>query len=132
MATARDHTQLTVDDLTAAVKRLSPAELRRFSRWLAEWQEHNGKERTEEAALIQATEARLPAADQRRLKRLSAKSERGTLPPQELQEYRALAQQAEQLNVPRVEALAELARRRGKPLRVVMKEIGWQGGEDGP
>jgi hypothetical protein len=57
----------------------------------------------------------LPAADERRLKRLIVKSERGTLTPRELEEYRALAQQAEQTNVTRVEALAELAQRRDLP-----------------
>jgi hypothetical protein len=85
----------------------------------------------EEATLIQATQARLPAADERRLQQLIAKSERGTLSPRELEEYRALAQQAEQLNGVRVEALAELARRRGRPAHVVMREIGWEGRGDG-
>lgn len=84
----------------------------------------------EEATLIRATKKRLPAADERRLKWLIAKSERGTLTPKELEEYRSLVQQAEQLNVKRVEALAELVRRRGKPARVIMQEIGWKSGEE--
>jgi len=40
--------------------------------------------------------------------------------------YRELAQQAERVNVQRVQALAELVRRRGKPMRVIMEEIGWK------
>ena len=131
MPTVQAPVQLTVDHLMAAIKQLSPAELSEFTRQFADWRERNGKQADDEAALIKATKAHLPAADGRRLKRLMAKSERGTLTAKELDEYRALAQQAERLNVTRVEALAELVRRRGKPVRVVMEEIGWEGGEDG-
>jgi hypothetical protein len=85
----------------------------------------------EETALIQAAKVRLPAADERRFERLIAKSERGTLTPKELDEYRMLAQRAEQLDATRVEALAELVQRRGKPAHVIMQEIGWERGADG-
>ena len=130
MPTEQVPTRSTIERLMAAVKGLPPAELREFKRQFAKWQQ-NGKEVDEEAALIQATKKRLPAADERRLKRLIAKSERGTLTPRELEEYRSLVQQAEQLNVKRVEALAELVRRRGKPARVIMQEVGWKSGEKG-
>jgi hypothetical protein len=119
--------QLSLDDLTAAVRRLSPGELRRFTLWLAEWKDQNGGPVEDETALIQMTKARLPPADERRLKRLSAKSERGKLNREEMQEYRTLARQAEQLDGKRAAALAELVRRSAKPLAVVMKEIGWKG-----
>jgi hypothetical protein len=81
--------------------------------------------------LVQATRLRLPPKEERRLKRLIGKSERGTLSPKELTEYQELARRTEQIDVERLEALAELVRRRGQPLAVVMKEIGWQGGGDG-
>jgi hypothetical protein len=123
--------QLTVEHLMTAVKQLSPAELREFAQQFSAWQEKNGAQVENETALIQATKARLPVADARRLKRLIAKSERGTLIPKELDDYRRLAQQAEQLNVQRVEALATLVRTQGKPVHVVMAEIGWESGEDG-
>ncbi len=132
MSTAEAAAGLTADELMAAVQRLSPAQLSEFTRRFAEWHEQNGREGQEEAALIAATKARLPPADERRLKRLTAKSERGTLTSKELQAYHALAQQAERVNATRVEALAELVRRRGRPVRQVMEEIGWKGGEDGP
>jgi hypothetical protein len=74
---------------------------------------------------------RLPAEDVKRLKRLIAKSERGVLTPKELETYRTLAQQAEQLNAKRMEALAELARRQDKPANLIMQELGWESGEDG-
>ena len=123
--------QLTVEHLMAAIKQLSPAELREFAQHFAAWQEKNGVQADEEAQLIQATKTRLPAAEERRLKRLIAKSERGTLSPKESDEYRVLAQRAEQLGVKRTEALAEIVRRWGKPVKVVMAEIGWESGEDG-
>ena len=131
MPTVSGSSQAAGERLMAAVKQLSPAELREFTRQFAEWWEQNGKRVSEEATLIQATKAHLPAAEERRLKRLIAKSERGTLTAKEVDEYRALVQRAERLDVTRVEALAELVRRRGKPARVIMKEIGWQSGVDG-
>jgi hypothetical protein len=128
--------QLTVKHLMAAVEQLSPAELHEFTQQFTAWQKRNSKhtddkQTDEETALIQVTKTRLPAAEARRLKQLMAKSERGTLPPKELDEYRALAQRAEQLNVMRVEALAELVRQQGQPVNVVMEAIGWESGEDG-
>ncbi|MBI1928562.1 hypothetical protein HYR99_30510 [Candidatus Poribacteria bacterium] len=131
MSTMQGSAQSTVEHLLQMVKQLPPAELGEFTQRFVEWQDQNGMQMKEEAALIQATQVRLPAADERRLKRLIAKSERGTLTPKELEGYRALAQQAEQLNVTRVEALAELVRRWGKPVRVIMQEIGWESGADG-
>jgi hypothetical protein len=123
--------QLTVEHLMAAVKQLSPTELREFTQQFTAWQEKNGTWADEDVVLIQTTKARLPVADERRLKRLIAKSERGMLTPKELDAYRVLAQRAEQLNVTRVEALAELVRRQGKPMHMVMAEIGWESGADG-
>ena len=139
MPTVQVPAQLSVEHLLAAIKQLSPAELEEFTRQFRKLQEQNGQpaeakqvaEQTrDEAASIQIAQSRLPARDERRLKRLIAKSERGTLTPKELDEYRALVQQAEQQSVARVEALAELARRRGKPARVVMQEIGWSSPND--
>ncbi len=74
-------------------------------------------------ALVEATQIKLSAAEERRLKRLIAKSEEGTLTPKELDAYRILAQQAEQLSVKRAEALAELKQRRGTPIHVIMEKV---------
>ena len=131
MPTVQVPAQLTVEHLIAAVKQLSPAELHAFTKWFGAWQQQNGSREDEDAALVQATKVRLPIADVERLKRLIAKSEGGTLTPKELDTYRTLAQRAEQLNVRRVEALAELVRRRGQAARVTMEEIGWASGTDG-
>ncbi len=131
MPTVQVPAQLTVEHLMAAVKQFSPDELHEFKRQFTEWQGQNGRQTAEEARLIQATKMRLSAAEARRLKRLIAKSERGTLTPKDLDAYRALAQQAERLNVTRLEALAALVQRRGKPAHVVMDEIGWECSADG-
>ncbi|MCZ6680311.1 MAG: hypothetical protein O7E52_24030 [Candidatus Poribacteria bacterium] len=137
MPTVQAPVQLTVEHLLSAAKQLSPEELGEFTRQLAEWQRNRIHAKPSEislrrlraddkAGLIQATQARLPQADEQRLKQLSAKSERGTLTEKELEEYRALAQQAEQLDVKRTEALAELVKLSDKPVHAVMQEIGWE------
>ena len=130
MPTVQVPAQLTVEHVMAAVKQFSPDELHAFQQQFAAWQSHHGEQTVDEARLIQATKRRLPAVEARRLKQLIAKSERGTLTPKELAAYRALAQQAEQLEVARMEALAELVQRRSQPAHVVMDDIGWECGAD--
>jgi superfamily I DNA and/or RNA helicase len=122
---------LSVDHLKAAAQQLSSDELQAFTAWLVAWQQKHYMLENEDAALIEAVKMRLPAEDVKRLKRLIAKSERGVLTPKELETYRTLAQQAEQLNAKRMEALAELARRQDKPANLIMQELGWESGEDG-
>ena len=130
MPTVQVSARSNVEQVMAVVKQMSPAELRDFMQQLASWQERNGGHGDEEATLIQNTQARLPVADERRLKRLIAKSERGMLTPKELEVYRSLAQKAERISVKRVEALAELVKRRGRPMRVIMREIGGESGDE--
>jgi hypothetical protein len=100
---------LSVEQLLEAVDHLSPAEQREFQRRLATRQAHNGSQGMDQGSLIQAARARLPAAAERRLRRLIARSERGQLTPQELADYQSLAQEAQRLDAARAEALAELA-----------------------
>jgi len=131
MATRAGPVALTVEQLLEAIKHLSPAEVREFRQQFLAWQDQNGHP-ADEVALRQEAQARLPTSGERRLKRLIAKSEQGTLKPTELAEYQALAQEAERINVRRAEALAELARRRGRPAAVLRAEIGWKSDADGP
>jgi hypothetical protein len=126
MATGQPSARLTVPQLMRTVKQLAPAELCEFKRRFAQWQEHNGSEEEEERALVEACKARLPAADERRLKKLIGKRERHDLGPDELEEYRALVRRAESLDAARLTALTQLARRWGEPVRVVMATIGWE------
>jgi 5-methylcytosine-specific restriction endonuclease McrA len=100
-----------------SVKRLTPAELRQFERQFAEWQEQKGGRSKEEEALVQACMARLPTAEERRLKKLIAKSEGGALSSDELEDYRSLVRRAERLDATRLTALMQLSRRWGQPCR---------------
>jgi GH35 family endo-1,4-beta-xylanase len=131
MARLQQSVPLSVEELLAAVQQLSPVELHEFKHQFTAWEIRNGKSPEDETVLVEAAKARLTATERRRLRRLTAKSEQGTLTPKELAKYRVLARRAEQLNVERAEALAELVRRRGQPARVVMEEIGWEGSADG-
>jgi hypothetical protein len=113
----------SVDNLLDAVTQLAPDELDDFAFRFADWQ----RDAADDRLLIRAARRRLSSGDDARLRTLIANSEQGCLTNQERTEYRELALRAERLNVHRVQALAELARRRGQPLQTVMKEIGWEG-----
>jgi hypothetical protein len=99
-------TSLSVEQLLDAVEQLSPAEQREFQRRLASRQAANGSTDPAEAKLIQAAQAHLPAAAERRLRRLIARSERGQLTPQELADYQALAQEAQRIDAAQADALS--------------------------
>ena len=113
----------TVDLLLEGVERLSPAERREFQHRLAARQTANGGPGPDEATLIRSARARLPAAAERRLRRLIAKSERGELTPKELTDYQSLAEEAQRIDAARAEALAELARLRGQSVRAVQATL---------
>jgi hypothetical protein len=118
--------QLTVEHLMAAIKQLSPAELREFAQHFAAWQEKHTAQADEEAVLLATIEenSRLPVAEQRRYERLRRKCERRTLTGPELAEYQWLLQQLEARNVQRVAALIALAQRRGTTLQGITAELG--------
>jgi hypothetical protein len=122
MASARPNPR-SVDLLLEEVERLSPAEQREFQRRLAARQTANGGPGPDEATLIRTAQARLPAALERRLRRLIARSERGQLTPKELADYQSLAEQAQRIDAARAEALAELARLRGQSVQAVQASI---------
>jgi hypothetical protein len=116
-----------VEQLLEAVEQLSPAERREFQRRLATLPPRNGVQTATETALIADAKAHLSALQQRRLRRLIAKSETGTLTSKELADYQALAREAEALDAARAQALAELARRWGKSVAAVLEAIGAEG-----
>jgi hypothetical protein len=121
-----------VEQLLEAVARRSPAEQRECERRLAARQAVNGGgPGSDEATLIRAARARLPTAAERRLQRLSARSERGQLTPKALADYQALAREVQRLDAARAEALAELARRKGQSVRAVQAALDREGGSDG-
>jgi hypothetical protein len=122
---------LSLEQLLEAIDRLPPAQRRELERRLAGRRVDDGNEESDEATLVRAARVRLPAAAERRLKSLIARSERGLLTPEELAEYQALAQEVQRLDAARAEALAELGRRRGKSARSAKGGIRGEGGRDG-
>jgi hypothetical protein len=121
---------LSLEQLLEAVDHLTPAQVRELELRLAARRGQGGDEESDEAALVRTATVCLSAA-RRRLKRLISRSERGSLTGSELAEYQALAQEVQRLDAARAEALAELARRRGKSVRAVKAELGREGGTDG-
>ena len=132
MSTAHAPARFTVDDLVAAVGRLSSSDLHRFKRRLADWEGNNGKSPRGEATLLTSIErnSRLPLAQHRRYEQLRRKCERRDLSESELAEYQGLLQQLETRNVRRLEALSALAKLRGKTLREVAMDLGLGDGVD--
>lgn len=126
MATTRMPAQLTVDELAAAVKRLSPAELNEFTERLAKWQGRNGSQRNTEAVIIEriAANSRMSAAEQRRFDRLRRKHQAESLTGPEATQLQALWQQVEQMNAARLQALNELAQLRGTSVPALLCELG--------
>jgi hypothetical protein len=109
-----------------AIKQLSPAELHEFVQQLAAWQQYNGQQAEEEAALLARIKenSHLPAAEQRRFDRLRRKRQAGTLTQPEAAELQAFWQYVEQMNVTRLQALTELAQHRGTDVKTCMRELG--------
>jgi hypothetical protein len=132
MATAPTPAQWTVDDLLAAVKHLPAAELREFQRQFATWSGQNNEPDgasspggDEEALLAAIREnSALPAPEQRCFNRLRRKRQAGTLTGSEEKQLQGLWRRVEQMNAARLQALGELARRRGTDVRTLMRQLG--------
>lgn len=126
MTATRIPAHLTVDELTAAVKHLSPAELHEFTQRLADWRGSNGGQREAEAALLEriAENSRLPPAKQRRFDHLRREHQSESLTPSEVAELKALWQHVEQMNAARLQALSELAQLRGTSVQMLLRELG--------
>ncbi len=131
MAPVRGSGPWSVEQLLEAVEHLSPAEQREFQRRLSARQAANGDSSSDEAALIQVAQARLPAAAERRLRRLIARSERGRLTPKELADYQALAQEAQRIDALRADALAKLSQLQGRSEQAVKAALDREGRTDG-
>jgi hypothetical protein len=134
MPTVQAPVQLTVEHLLAAIRQLSPAERRELAREFAALPAHNGagEHAEDEAALLARIEenSRLPDAEQRRFNRLRRKRQAEKLATAEAAELEALWQRVERMNAARLEALAELAGRRGTDVRTLMRELGLREKQD--
>jgi hypothetical protein len=122
---------LSLEQILEALDHLSRAQIDELGRRLAARRMENGNEGPDEPTLVRSAKSRLSAATEHRLKKLIVRSERGTLTPSQLTEYKSLAQEVQRLDAARTQAIAELARRWGKSLRAVKAEIGCESGRDG-
>lgn len=133
MATIENPTELKVEHLLHSVKQLSSVELDEFTRKFTEWQ------RQQEAAIGEdvdpdATDAevvafirknsQLPEKAYRRYWQLRLKREDETLSDEEQQTYEELLRQSTVMDTKRLEALAILVHRWGKPVEEIMAELG--------
>lgn len=133
MASIETPTQLKVEHLLQRVKQLSPVELDEFTRQLTEWQQQReatiGKDvdphatDAEVVAFIRKN-SQLPEKAYRRYWQLRRKRENETLSDEEQQAYEELIRKSEIMNVKRLEALAILVQRWGKPVKEIMGELG--------
>jgi hypothetical protein len=118
--------QLPVDKLLSAVKQLSEPELERFAldvNALVAKRKAPSLAHHEAKLLLKINEG-VPAALQQRYNELIAERQAETLAEDEYAELLRLTQQVEQIEVARVEHLAELARLRGISLTALMENLG--------
>ncbi len=128
-ATATPH---TAAHAIAVIKSLPPAELRKFNRQFSTWQQHGREIADDEALLLERIKENsvLPASQKRRFDRLRRKRQKESLTAGELEELQGFWRQVEQMNVQRLEALYQLAQRRGMTLREIMRELGFVENQD--
>jgi hypothetical protein len=125
MPTINIQADISVDVLVKAAEQLSEKELRQFtSQVLALNAKRMASSVTqEEAELLLRINGRLPEDVQRRYAELIAKRDAETLGDEEHQELLRLTKQVEAFDVARVEALSQLASRRGVTLSALMRQL---------
>jgi hypothetical protein len=125
MPTINIQADISVDVLLKAAEQLSEKELRQFtSQVLALNAKRMASSVTqEEAELLLRINGRLPEDVQRRYAELIAKRDAETLGDEEHQELLRLTKQVEAFDVARVEALSQLASRRGVTLSALMRQL---------
>ena len=132
MTSLRARAKPTVQKLLETVKQLSPAELREFEQQFAAWRALDGNpdlhslNRADEEGLLACIleNSSLPTSDQSRFNRLRHKRQAGKLTGTEEKELQALWERVEKMNVTRLEAVAELSRRRGTDVKTLMRDLG--------
>ncbi|MCG9133515.1 hypothetical protein J5I95_17730 [Candidatus Poribacteria bacterium] len=133
MASIENPTHLKVEHLLNSVRQLSPGELDEFTRKFTEWQQQQevaGGEDVDpdatdaEVVAFIRKNSQLPEKAYRRYWQLRHKREDETLSDDEQQAYEELLRKLEIMNVKRLEALAILVQRWGKPVQEIMGELG--------
>ena len=139
MASVETTTELKVEHLLRGVKKLSPFELDEFTQKFAEWQQQQENSVSEEVnpnasdedvlAFIKKN-SKLPEKENRRYWQLRRKREDETLTDDELPEYQELVRRLTVLNTKRLEGIAILMQRWGKPAEEIIEKFGLKAGND--
>jgi fructose-1-phosphate kinase PfkB-like protein len=126
MPTINVQADVSIDVLVQAAEQLSETELRHFtSQILALNAKRTAPSVAQaEAELLVHINGRLPEDVQRRYDELIAKRDAETLSDAEHAELLRLTEQVEAFDVARVEALSQLAARRGVTLSALMRQLG--------
>jgi fructose-1-phosphate kinase PfkB-like protein len=126
MPTINVQADVSIDVLVQAAEQLSETELRHFtSQILALNAKRTAPSVAQaEAELLVHISGRLPEDVQRRYDELIAKRDAETLSDAEHAELLRLTKQVEAFDVARVEALSQLAARRGVTLSALMRQLG--------
>ncbi len=139
MATIENPTALKVEHLLSGVKQLSPVELDEFTRKLTEWQRQQeaavGEDVDPEASdaeVVAFIRANLLLLEKGNLRywQLRCKREDETLSDDEQQMYEELVSRLTILNTKRLEGIAILVHRWGKPAEEIIAEFGLKAGND--
>ena len=139
MASVETPTELKVEHLLRGVKKLSPFELDEFTQKFAEWQQQQENSVSEEVnpnasdedvlAFIKKN-SEMPEKENRRYWQLRRKREDETLTDDELPEYQELVRRLTVLNTKRLEGIAILMQRWGKPAEEIIEKFGLKAGND--
>ena len=138
MTTIENPTELKVQHLLSGVKQLSPIELDEFTRKFIEWQQEEAAVGEDvdpdatDAVVLASIRANLllPEKQNQRYWQLRHKSDDETLSDGELSEYQELVRRLTILNTKRLEGIAVLAQRWGKPAEDIIAEFGLRAGND--
>ena len=139
MASIENSTELKVEHLLHSVKQLSPIELDEFTRKLTEWQRQREvvisddvDSEASDAEVLASIRANLllPEEDNQRYWELRHKCEDENLSDEELPEYQELVSRLTILNTKRLEGIAILVHRWGKPAEEIIAEFGLKAGND--
>lgn len=133
MASIENPTELKIEHLLQRVKQLSPVELDEFTQKFTEWQQQRralvGEDVDPDASDVEILtfirkNSRLSKKENRRYWQLRRKREDETLSDNEMPEYEELIRHLDAMNIKRLDALAILVRRWGKPVTEIMAELG--------
>jgi hypothetical protein len=126
MPTINVEAHLTPDHLLDAARQLSPNELETLVCRLLTLRKHQSVPALDEdeSRLFEVINEGLPEETRERFVELKSRLKNRTMTPEEQQEFNRLTDEREKQNVRRLEALVELSKRRGVPLRELMDQLG--------